>query len=234
MLRADEEALQYLSAFSLLIVQKATSRRAPHHADQFILDGLDLARLSDTYRPRLDARDDRPRALYRTSLRLLHEIEKVAMRIMLRAMGAPVDAIFALEAMEEGRPLDARDFMALAALLRDPVGELEFRGICWTDNRNRRTRDPLDLDAYDFDAPPDMYDESMFVGALALQYSEVVNQRQLDLEEDDSSEEEEEEGEDDDDDDEDSDEDEDMSDDEEEDEEEDEDMSASEDDEMSD
>ncbi|KAI5822748.1 hypothetical protein K523DRAFT_326016 [Schizophyllum commune Tattone D] len=123
--------------------------------------------------------------------------------------------------------------MALAALLRDPVGELEFRGICWTDNRNRRTRDPLDLDAYDFDAPPDMYDESMFVGALALQYSEVVNQRQLDLEEEDSSEEEEEEGEEDDDD-EDSDEDEDMSDDEEEDEEEDEDMSASEDDEMSD
>ncbi|KAL1756367.1 hypothetical protein FB107DRAFT_211618 [Schizophyllum commune] len=223
MLRADEEALQYLSAFSLLIVQKATSRPAPRHADQFILDGLDLARLSDTYRPRLDARDDRPRALYRTSLRLLHEIEKVAMRVMLRAMGAPVDAIFALEAMEEGRPLDARDFMALAALLRDPVGELEFRGIRWTDNRSRWTRD-----AYDFDAPPDMYDESMFVGALALQYSEVVSQRQLDLEEEEEESSEEEE------DDEDSNEDEDMSDDEEEDKEEDEDMSASDDGEMSD
>ncbi|KAL1736357.1 hypothetical protein EV714DRAFT_233081 [Schizophyllum commune] len=229
MLRADEEALQYLSAFSLLIVQKATSRPAPHHADQFILDGLDLARLSDTYRPRLDARDDRPRALYRTSLRLLHEIEKVAMRVMLRAMGAPVDAIFALEAMEEGRPLDARDFMALAALLRDPVGELEFRGIRWTDNRSRWTRD-----AYDFDAPPDMYDESMFVGALALQYAEVVKQRELDLEEEEQEQESGEEEDDDQDDDQDSDEDQDMSDDEEEDEQEDEDMSASEDGEMSD
>ncbi|KAI5890321.1 uncharacterized protein SCHCODRAFT_02631499 [Schizophyllum commune H4-8] len=211
MLRADEEVLQYLSAFSLLIVQKATSSPAPHSADQFILDGLELARLSDTYRPRLDAREDRPRALYRTSLRLLREIEKAAIRIMLRAMGAPVDAIFALETMEEGRQLDARDLMALAALLRDPVGELEFRGLRWTDNRSRRTRDPLDLDAYDFDEPPDMYDESMLVGVLALEYTKVVNQRQLDLEE-----------EEDDNDNEESDEDEDMSSDEE-----DEDMSAS-------
>ncbi|KAL1746160.1 hypothetical protein HDZ31DRAFT_5349, partial [Schizophyllum fasciatum] len=179
---ADEKSLQYLSAFSLLIVDAATDLPAPLHADQYILDGFHLARLASTYRPRLDTCADRPRALLRVSRQLHKEIEATALRLMFRAMGMPMDAILAIDALGNRRQLDARDTLALTNLMSDPEGALG-----WPSN------DPL-LDAgnsspgwrsrsNDHPKPRDMSDEAMLVGALAQQYAKVVRWREDNLDE---------------------------------------------------